>query len=302
MVEPAVANSRRWQGPLLIALAAALWGTTGVVAKNLFSHGALNPQTLALLRLAIACPCFALLSRWRGEPPLRQLRPQQWSWLVILGLTQGAYQFTYLGAVSHAGAGLATLVALCLAPVVVGIVAVPLLGEHLTLRLLTALAGAVIGTFLLVHGDHPAVAEVHRLSGIVLALVAAFVYAAFTLLSRHLAGGIGPFQTAFICFLVGALSLLPGSLGQGQLGALTRLSVYQGGLIVYLGLITTCAAYICFFQGMRHTSATASSIIVTLEPLFAAVLAWVLLGEQLDGLGILGAGLMTLAVLTASLP
>lgn len=298
MVEPVEEAGRRWQGPLLIAIAAALWGTTGVAAKTLFSQGALSPQTLALVRLAIACPCFALLSRWRGEPPVSQLRPKQWLWLVVLGLTQGAYQFSYLGAVNHTGAGLATLVALCLPPVMVGLAAIPLLGERLSPGVVAAVAGAVAGTVLLVHGDHQAIPEAHRLAGILLALAAALVYAIFTLVSRHLAGGIGPFQTAFICFLVGALTLLPASLG--QLGALAHLSLYQGGIVIYLGLITTCAAYICFFQGMRNTSATASSIIVTLEPLFAAILAWTLLGERLDGLGIAGAGLLTIAVLVAS--
>lgn len=289
-----------WRGPLLIAAAAALWGTTGVAAKTLFDHSAVLPQSLAFLRLAIACPCFLLLSRLNGEAPLRQLKRNQWLWLGLLGLTQGAYQATYLGAVHLAGAGLATLVALCLAPVLVAIAAVPLLGERLTLKVVTALIGAVFGTWLLVHGDHPAGAMAHRLWGIGLALVAAVVYASFTLLSRHLAGGLAPFQTAFVCFLTGGLTLLPGFLTHNQPMALAAINGWQYLIIAYVGLITTCVAYICFFQGMRTTGATASSIIVTLEPLFAAMLAWIVLDERLGGPGIAGAVILTLAVLAAS--
>lgn len=289
-----------WRGPLLIAAAAALWGTTGIAAKTVFNHSAVLPQSLAFLRLAIACPCFLLLSRFSGEPSLRQLKPRQWIWLLILGLTQGAYQSSYLGAVNLAGAGLATLVALCISPVLVAIAAVPLLGERLTGRVIVALAGAIAGTVLLVHGDHQSAQLSHRAWGIGLALVAAVVYASFTLLSRHLAVGPGPFQTAFVCFLVGATTLLPGVLTAQQPQALAGITLYQFLIVAYVGLITTCVAYIFFFQGMRSTSATTSSIIVTLEPLFAAILAWVVLGERLDVLGVAGAVTLTLAVLVAS--
>jgi len=299
-MESTSAPSAAWRGPLLIAVAAALWGTTGVAAKTLFDHSAVLPQSLAFLRLAIACPCFLLLSRLNGEAPLHRLKRRQWLWLGLLGLTQGAYQSTYLGAVHLAGAGLATLVALCLAPVLVAIAALPLLGEKLTGKVVAALVGAVIGTWLLVHGDHPAAAMVHRLWGIGLALAAAVVYASFTLLSRHLAGGLPPFQTAFVCFLVGGLTLLPGILADNQVRALAGVSIQQFLIIAYVGLITTCAAYVCFFQGMRTTGATTSSIIVTLEPLFAALLAWIILDERLGGAGMAGAVILTLAVLAAS--
>ncbi len=46
------------QGALLIALAALLWATTGVVAKFLFTGTELQAVTLALLRLVVALPFF----------------------------------------------------------------------------------------------------------------------------------------------------------------------------------------------------------------------------------------------------
>ena len=55
-----------------------------------------------------------------------------------------------------------------------------------------------------------------------------------------------------------------------------------------------------FFSGMKTTPATLSSIIVTLEPLFVALLAWVILGEVLGPVGIAGALILTIAVIVAS--
>ena len=48
------------QGALLIALAALLWATTGIVAKFLFTGTELQAITLGFLRLAVALPFFWL--------------------------------------------------------------------------------------------------------------------------------------------------------------------------------------------------------------------------------------------------
>ena len=62
------------QGALLIALAALLWATTGIVAKFLFTGTELQAITLGFLRLAVALPFFWLLMR-RGQVRLWAQRP-----------------------------------------------------------------------------------------------------------------------------------------------------------------------------------------------------------------------------------
>lgn len=67
-------------------------------------------------------------------------------------------------------------------------------------------------------------------------------------------------------------------------------------LLLYLGVVPTALAYALFLLGMRHIAATAASIVTLLEPLVAAGLAWLLLGERLGPLGLLGATLLLGAV------
>src|SRR5262249_1948386 len=67
-------------------------------------------------------------------------------------------------------------------------------------------------------------------------------------------------------------------------------------LIAYLGVVPTALAYWLFQAGLRHVSATAASIISMLDPVVAAVLAWVLFGERLAASGIAGAALLILSV------
>jgi DME family drug/metabolite transporter len=81
---------------------------------------------------------------------------------------------------------------------------------------------------------------------------------------------------------------------------MASLTVGQWLMVVYIGVVPTCIGYLSFFAGMRTTPATLSSIIVTLEPLFVALLAWIFLGEILGLAGITGAVILTAAVIVAS--
>lgn len=293
------------RGALLIALAALLWATTGVVAKFLFTGTELQAVTLALLRLVVALPFFFMLMRREQRTfaskstPLPKLTRKALLPLVALGCFQAVYQGSYLLAVDMTGAGIATLIALCLAPVLVAILAAPLLGEKPGLVTILALVAAIAGTAMLVVSDMDSAGTL-RLGGILMAVLAAFVYAGFTLTSRHTSTGTPVFTTAFICFFTAALILLPVVAISGGFEGLNSLGFGQWLMVAYIGIVPTCLGYLSFFTGMKTTPATLSSIIVTLEPLFVALLAWVFLSEELGGIGITGALILTAAVIVAS--
>lgn len=300
------------QGALLIALAALLWATTGIVAKFLFTGTELEAITLGLLRLVVALPFFWLLMRREQKQlvaahpgqqvagsSLRSLGLKAFLPLAALGLFQAFYQGSYLLAVDLTGAGIATLISLCLPPVLVAILAAPLLGEKPNLLTVIAALAAIAGTGMLVVSDMDTAGSL-RLAGILMALLAAAVYTGFTLTSRYNSAGTPVFTTAFICFATAALLLLPVVAFSGGFEGLDTLGLKHWLMIVYIGVVPTCIGYVSFFSGMKTTPATLSSIIVTLEPLFVALLAWVILGEVLGPVGIAGALILTIAVIVAS--
>lgn len=300
------------QGALLIALAALLWATTGIVAKFLFTGTELEAITLGFLRLVVALPFFWLLMRREQKQlvaahpgqqvagsSLRSLGLKAFLPLAALGLFQAFYQGSYLLAVDLTGAGIATLIALCLPPVLVAILAAPLLGERPNLLTVIAALAAIAGTGMLVVSDMDTAGSL-RLAGILMALLAAAVYTGFTLTSRYNSAGTPVFTTAFICFATAALLLLPVVALSGGFEGLDTLGLKHWLMIVYIGVVPTCIGYVSFFSGMKTTPATLSSIIVTLEPLFVALLAWVILGEVLGPVGIAGALILTIAVIVAS--
>lgn len=59
----------------------------------------------------------------------------------------------------------------------------------------------------------------------------------------------------------------------------------------------TALGYILFMVGMRTTAATVASLVTLVEPLTAVVLAWLLFGEHLGPLALVGAALLLGAVL-----
>ena len=300
------------QGALLIALAALLWATTGIVAKFLFTGTELEAITLGFLRLVVALPFFWLLMRREQKQllaahpgqqvagsSLRSLGLKAFLPLAALGLFQAFYQGSYLLAVDLTGAGIATLISLCLPPVLVAILAAPLLGEKPNLLTVIAALAAIAGTGMLVVSDMDTAGSL-RLAGILMALLAAAVYTGFTLTSRYNSADTPVFTTAFICFATAALLLLPVVAFSGGFEGLDTLGLKHWLMIVYIGVVPTCIGYVSFFSGMKTTPATLSSIIVTLEPLFVALLAWVILGEVLGPVGIAGALILTIAVIVAS--
>ena len=300
------------QGALLIALAALLWATTGIVAKFLFTGTELEAITLGFLRLVVALPFFWLLMRREQKQlvathpgqqvagsSLRSLDLKAFLPLAALGLFQAFYQGSYLLAVDLTGAGIATLISLCLPPVLVAILAAPLLGEKPNLLTVIAALAAIAGTGMLVVSDMDTAGSL-RLAGILMALLAAAVYTGFTLTSRYNSAGTPVFTTAFICFATAALLLLPVVAFSGGFEGLDTLGLKHWLMIVYIGVVPTCIGYVSFFSGMKTTPATLSSIIVTLEPLFVALLAWVILGEVLGPVVIAGALILTIAVIVAS--
>lgn len=300
------------RGALLIALGALLWATTGIVAKFLFTETDLQATTLAFLRLLVAIPFFWLLmhreqtqlkrSALGAGVPDRSLRYtdlKALAPLAALGLFQAIYQGSYLLAVDLTGAGIATLIALCLPPVLVALLAAPLLGEKPGWLTLISLIAAIIGTSMLILSDVDTSGSL-RLAGILMALLAALVYTGFTLTSRHAAAGTPAFTTAFVCFFTAALALMPVVVFYDRFEGVADMALRHWLMIAFIGIVPTCLGYVCFFAGIKNTPATLASIIVTLEPLFVALMAWIILEEVLGPIGIAGALILTTAVIVAS--
>lgn len=281
--------SKIGRGSWSIVGASTLWGTTGVATQVLYNLSGTNALTLAFLRLAIA-GCVLCVFCWQLLG-LRMWRMKRRDALLMLlmGVMQALFQFGYLAAIPECGVTVATLVALCVAPVIVVLYAALFMRERITVKIVLALLCALAGTVLLTGEPTGHETSGNLLLGVFLALVSAAGYAGVILAGRTLSSRCHPLQINTISFGMGAILLLAGALSTHLM-----LSYSMSGwlLVLYLGFIPTALAYMLFQSGLRSTSATLTSILTLCEPLTATILAWLLFGERLNVLGILGALLL----------
>ena len=71
--------------------------------------------------------------------------------------------------------------------------------------------------------------------------------------------------------------------------------------IGYLALLPTALGYALYYRGVRDVGPTTASIMMFLVPISGATLAWLLLGQTLQGLQIVGALTMAGGALLAVL-
>ncbi|MEV0430918.1 DMT family transporter [Micromonospora sp. NPDC050495] len=69
------------------------------------------------------------------------------------------------------------------------------------------------------------------------------------------------------------------------------------GLLLLLGTAPSAVAYALYFRGLRTTPAGTAALIALLEPLVATLLATLFLGDRLNSIALVGAGLITTAIL-----
>ncbi|MFN8529722.1 MAG: EamA family transporter [Anaerolineae bacterium] len=269
--------------------AAILWGTIGVATQAIFTVDQSSSLFINFGRLAIAAPIMAAAC-WRQMGRRMLVIPRRDFWLMMLnGSFLAISQAAYFAAIREIGVTLSTLLTICVSPLVVTALSVLMRRESLTGRVVVALLLALSGGALLVGFPTTSGSGEAWGAGIGFALFAAFTYAIALQAGRFLARDYHPLQVTTMTFSAGAVVLLVVNV----VGGTVILQTAQGwALLIYLALVPTALAYGLFQTGLRSVSATSASIISMLDPLVAALLAWVLFGETLSVTGMMGGLLM----------
>jgi probable blue pigment (indigoidine) exporter len=280
------------------AASAVLYGTSYVATA--FALRSFTPVGVAAARGFLGA---AVLGAVLLLPVAVRLRPAVigvaglWR-LAVLGLLGGGLFIGLMNvAVSLAGATVTAFVA-GLYAVLAALLAVPILGERPERVTLAAMAVALAGTAML-GGLQPAPELV---GGIAVGLLAAVAFALFLVLSRRwsapysLSGASVGLAVLALAGIANALLLFilgdPGLDGELRLDAALAigwLAIGAGGL-----------AAVLVVAGMRRLPARRASAFLLLNPPTAAFGAWLLLGERLTPVQLLGGGLVLLAMAVAS--
>jgi inner membrane transporter RhtA len=232
------------------------------IAKGLFP--VLGPAVTASLRIGLAALLLLLVVR----PRLGRLRADQWRAVVPYGLALGLMNFLFYLSLARIPLGLAVTLEF------VGPLGLALAGSRRWLDALWAvLAGLGIALVTPWHGTGP------DPLGIAFSLLAGGAWVIYIVLGRRTAAVLPGPVAVTVGMVFAALLVLPFGLGSGELAALTPKLLGLGAL---LALFSSAVPFSLEMQALKKLTTATFSILMSLEPVAAALSGWWLLHEQLS--------------------
>ncbi|HKP53819.1 MAG TPA: EamA family transporter [Chloroflexia bacterium] len=292
----------RCRGVLLVLLAGALWGTLGTLYTWVRQEFGLGPVSIVFWRAALAALALGLVLggimplAGRGAGLLKVKRADLPLFVAfgLLGVT--AFFLLYIYAVVLTGVAVA-VVLLYTSPVFVALMAWRFLGENFSISKVAALLLTLAGCTLVARVfDQSQAAD---LVGIACGLGAAFTYALYSILGKiSLRRGYPIATMSLYVFGIGAVGLLVVALIQDP-GQLVSMGWDPGawGLLLVLALVQTLGALAAYTAALKYIEAGVASIVATLEPVVATMLAYFVLREPLGWPQFVGGGLILAAIL-----
>lgn len=278
------------------ALIALFAGAVAIATAPLFVKvSETGPVATAFWRVFLALPflcTWALVERARVARPARSAR--EGLWIIAAGLFFAGDLAVWHWSIVLTSVANSTLLA-NLAPIFVTLAAWFLFAQRPAMLFVVGLAAAMTGVTMLIGADFRVSGK--ALLGDGLGVVTAMFYAAYQLTVTRLRGTASTAHIMAYSSAVMAAALLPIALLSGE-------QLFPGSgagwlKLFGLALLAQVAGQSLIAYAMAHLPATFSSVGLLLQPVMAALFAWVLLGETLGALQLAGAILVLVGIRVA---
>ena len=282
-------------GAVFVLIAAVLWGTTGTVAS--FAPG-VGPLAIGAAAMGIG----GLLQAALAGPGLVRARHElrrRWPTIALGGVAVAVYPLAFYSSMRLAGVAVGTVISIGSAPIASAVIERVIDGHRLTRRWAVGagvgLAGVVLLTFVEPAQDTGAG---NTTAGILLGLLAGVTYALYSWAAhRTMQRGVRSGVAMGAIFGAGGVLLMPVLF---LTGAPLLESWHNFAVGAYMALVPMFLGYVFFGLGLARVMASTATTLSLAEPVVAAMLAVVIVGERLPAAGWIGVGLViaSLAVLT----
>jgi drug/metabolite transporter (DMT)-like permease len=275
----AARGAQFWTAALLLTIAVLLWSGTAVIGRAAAGH--VPPFALSFWRWLMAFVIFLPLggpSLWRA----RRAALRAWPWLVALSfLGMGGFAVPYFTGLQFTQAVNAAVLN-ALGPVLILVIAAVTVGARVTALQLVGVALGVAGTAMIIfRGDLDALLSLGINVGDAFLLLAVFFWSAYTVAFKRAPAELD--QWALMLALSGLSVPMLGpfyALEWASRGGFD-LDWRNVGVIFYSGVCSSVLAYLCWNRGVAVIGAARAGASQYLMPVFGALLAYLLLGEEI---------------------
>jgi drug/metabolite transporter (DMT)-like permease len=283
-------SRRRVYAMLLVVL--LLWAGNSIVGRAVRDD--IGPFSLAFFRWTGAS-AILLPWAWRKVAADRPLIRQYWPRIVLLGvLGVGAFNALLYSGLHYTTASNALLIQAAI-PILVLAFDFAIFRSRPTAAQIVGVAVAGIGVMLIIFEADPAQLLALRFGkGDLLILAAVMAWALYTALLR-IRPPIEPLSFLALTFLVGVVVMLPLAVAEWSTFPIRPTPTLIGG-IAYVAVLPSLVAYLLFNRAVAEIGAADAGQVISLQPLFGALLAAVLLGEALHPYHFAGMVLILLGI------
>jgi drug/metabolite transporter (DMT)-like permease len=277
-----------------VTFAVIAWGASFIATKLALRD--LSPVTVVWLRFAIGVIILGIATKMRNQFSLP--KKQEWFYLALLG---------FLGITFHQwlqSTGLQTVQASTTAwivattPVFIAFLSWLFLKEKISWLQISGIFIAAVGVLLVVsRGNLGGLFKSgFGTPGDILILISAPNWAVFSILSSRGLKKYPATQMMFYVMTIGWLFtsfLFISGQGFGEISQLTWSSLIG---VSFLGIFCSGLAYIAWYDGLQALPASRIGAFLYIEPLVAVIVAWVVLGETLVPVVLIGGAVILMGV------
>jgi drug/metabolite transporter (DMT)-like permease len=284
---PATTKRKAILADIGLLYAAAIWGSTFYLVKDALSG--IHPVTMIAYRFLLAGAIMLIYLAVTRRSVLQGLGRS--ALLAFILWTLYMSQTIGLGITTASNSGFITGLFVAFLPIFLRTI----FRRKPTVLEVVASAVSLLGLWILTGG----MSDFN--TGDALTLIAAMAYALHLLFAdKYIKGGLDPYVVSCQQFLfVGLFSLitclvlrLPFDIGSQKVA----------GTVLFLALFPTLSAFLIQMVAQKTRSPLRVSLIFALEPLFAAIFAWTLGGEQFVLRGAIGGLFIAAALVISGLP
>lgn len=281
--------SEKWAF-LIVLSAAILWGTTGTAQT--FIPTTVDPFFVSMLRLAIGGIILLMVLGL-----MRKLKFADWPWkkTLLTAAFLAVFQYCFFSSVRLTGVAIGTVLSIGSAPIFAGLFESFVLKKPPSKKWMMATVLTIAGCAILFFNKE---LVVFSPLGAMFAIAAGLLFALYTLNNKRIVEENGALKTVAVVFTISAMMLLPFMFFFESNGILTKTGIFS---ILYIGVVTTAIGYVLYSVGLKNVTSSSATTIALAEPLTAAILSVVVVGEYLNASGWFGVFMILIGLVILSM-